>query len=231
MNILPLKFCSLLILFSVSNIHSQELAQVTISGGTQLSYFSLLTDREVLIRISEDGKILEWGIEIQSSRINNYYAPRLQPYPGRVEYYGPEADSVERGKVRSIGSSFITYYGIHEVKEKVGKVRSVGRLSFDYYSHFDNKAFQGKVNFIGSSRIDYYSNFENEAFQGKLKSVGSTQLAWYSSFDDKFIRGKIKNIGAVNYTWHTSLDQPGFGGSLKSGPFRQNTAGVVYIIQ
>lgn len=227
----PLKLYSLLFLFSVSNIYSQELAQVTFSAGTQFSYFSLLTDREVLIRISEDGKILEWGIEVQSSRISNYYAPGLQPYPGRVEYYGPEADSVERGKVRSIGSSFITYYGIHEVKEKIGKIRTVGRLSFDYYTHFDNKAFQGKVSFIGNSRVDYYSNFENEAFQGKLKSVGSTQLAWYSSFDDKFIRGKIKSIGAVNYTWYTSLDQPGFGGSLKSGPFRQNTAGVVYIIQ
>lgn len=227
----PLRLCSLLFLFNVSNIYAQELAQVTISGGTQFSHFSLLTDREVLIRISDDGKILEWGIEIQSSRINDYYAPRLQPYPGRVEYYGPEADSVERGKVRSIGSSFITYYGIHEVKEKVGKIRSVGRLFFDYYSVFDNKAFQGKVSFVGNSRIEYYSNFENEAFRGKLKSVGSTQLAWYSSFDDKFIRGKIKSIGAVNYTWHTSLDQPGFGGSLKSGPFRHNTAGVVYIIQ
>jgi hypothetical protein len=231
MTIKFLRFYTLLFLFNTTGIHSQELAQITFSAGTQLSYFSLLTDREVLIRISEDGKILEWGIEVQSSRINNYYAPLLQPYAGRVEYYGPEADSVERGKVRSIGSSFITYYGIHEVKEKVGKIRSVGRLFFDYYSQFDNKAFQGKISFIGNNRIEYYSNFENEAFRGKLKSVGSTQLTWYSSFDDKFIRGKIKSIGAVNYSWYTSLDQPGAGGALKTGPFRQNTGGVVYIVQ
>ena len=71
---------------------SQELAQVSFSNGTSFNYFSLLTDREVLIRISPEGKILEWGIEVQSMYSGNYYARNLQPYMGRIEYYGSEAD-------------------------------------------------------------------------------------------------------------------------------------------
>ncbi|MFZ9387991.1 MAG: hypothetical protein ACO25B_08925 [Chitinophagaceae bacterium] len=209
---------------------TQQLAQIGFSGGSQLSHISLLTDREVLIRLSDDGRVIEWGIEVQSLRASNYYAPRLQPYPGRVEYYGSEADSISRGKLKSIGSSVITYYGAWETPEKAGKIRSVGYLQFDYFTHYDNKAFRGRVKSIGNLWLTYYSTFDNEALQGKLKSVGSTQITYYSSFDDKFIRGKIKSIGPVSYTWFTSLDRTGFGGGLKSGPMRQNTGGVVYII-
>lgn len=210
---------------------SQELAQVSFSGGSNLSYYSLLTDREVLIRISPEGRILEWGIEVQSIRSGDYYAPGLQPYAGRIEYYGAEADSVSKGKVKSIGSSVITYFQAYETKDKVGKIRSVGRLFFDYYSIYDNKALLGKIRMLGNLQIDYYSTFDDQAFQGKLRSVGSTPITYYSSFDDKFIRGKLKAIGAVNYSWYTSLDRQGFGGAMKSGPLRQNTAGIVYIVQ
>lgn len=210
---------------------SQELAQVSFSGGSSLTYLSLLTDGNVQIRISPDGKILEWGTEEQSLHGGNYYAPRLQPYPGRVDYYGPEADSVSRGKVKTIGSSVVTYFSAYETAERVGKIRSVGRLFFDYYSTYDNKLFQGKIKSIGNLSLGYYSAFEDEALRGKLKSVGNTQISYYSSFDDKMIRGKIKSIGGTNYSWYTSLDRQGFGGSLKSGPFRQNIGGVVYIVQ
>lgn len=220
----------LLICFSIT-VYSQELSQVNIYGGSDLSYFSLLTDRDVQIRISPDGKIIEWGTEVQSFRNNNYYARGLQPYPGRVEYYGPEADSISRGKVKSIGSSVITYFEGHEIKEKIGRIRSVGRLFFDYYGSFDNKMLQGKIKLIGSTLLDYYSTFDDQALQGKLKSVGNTLITYYTSFDDKLIRGKVKSIGGLSYSWYTSLDQRGFGGSLKSGPFRQNIGSVVYIIQ
>ncbi|MGQ0737726.1 MAG: hypothetical protein ACT4OJ_01580, partial [Bacteroidota bacterium] len=98
----------------LNTLYSQELSQVCFSGDSTVSYLSLLTDREVQIRISEDGRVLEWGVEVQSFRSSNYYARRLQPYAGRVEYYGADADSVSRGKVRSIASSFITYYGATE---------------------------------------------------------------------------------------------------------------------
>lgn len=226
------QFLSIILLIHLAvNVFSQQLSQVSFSGGSTLAYLSLLTDREVLIRISDDGEVKEWGVEVQSMRSNDYYAPRLQPYPGRVEYYGTESDSVSRGKVKSIGSSVITYFGAFETAEKVGKIRSVGSLFFDYFSHYDNKVLRGKIRNIGSLWLDYYSTFDNEALQGKLKMVGSTLITYFTSFDDKFIRGKIKSIGPVNYSWYTSLDRAGYGGSLKSGPWRQNTGGVIYIVQ
>ena len=145
------KFLAVCGFLSLVNIlFSQELSQVSFPGGSTLAYFSLLTDREVLIRISENGQVLEWGVEIQSFRSSNYYARQLQPYAGRVDYYGADADSVSKGKVRSIGSSVITYYGTTEAAWKVGKIRTVGSLLFDYFSNFDNKLQQGKIRFIGS---------------------------------------------------------------------------------
>mgnify|MGYP003596976193 CR=1 FL=1 len=219
---------SLLRFYSAS---SQELAQVSFSNGSAFTCFSLLTDREVLIRISPEGRILEWGIEVQSMYSGNIYAKQLQPFLGRVEYYGPEADSVSRGKLRSIGSSVITYYQGFESPELVGKIRTIGKLIFDYYGRYDQKMVQGKIRFIGNAAIEYYQGFDDPQLQGNLKTVGSTGIRYYSSFDDKAIRGKIKSIGNIQYSWYTSLDRPGYGGNLKSGPLRQNTGGVVYIIQ
>ncbi len=220
-------FCCLFTGFAAS---SQELFQVTLSGGSQLSHFTLLTDREVLIRVSDDGRILEWGLEIQSMRNNNYYAPKLQPYLGRVDYYGNESDSVSRGKVRSIGSSVITYYGAYETPEKIGKIRSVGSLILDYYSNYDGKDLKGKLRSIGSANINYYTSFEDRDLVGKLRSVGAVTLTYYSFFDDKLIRGKVKSIGPFNYAWYTSLDR-NYGGGLKTGSFRQSIGGVMYIVQ
>ncbi len=226
------RFCfSLSLLFLVLLARGQELSQVTFPGGTRLSYLSLLTDYEVLIRLSDDGKVLEWGIEMQSFRNNNYYAPKLQPYVGRVDYYGPESDSVSRGKVRSIGSSVITYYGAYETEEKIGKLKTIGSLIFDYYTKYDDKALRGKIRFIGNITLDYYSSFDNPDLTGKLKAIGSTEITYYSIFDDKQLMGKIKSIGPVSYSWYTSLDRYGYSGGLKSGLLRQNIGNITYIIQ
>ncbi len=214
----------------LNTLYCQELSQVSFNGGQTLAYFSLLTDREVLIRVSENGQVLEWGVEIQSFRSSNYYARQLQPYAGRVDYYGADADSVSKGKVRSIGSSVITYYSPTEVAYKVGKIRTVGSLLFDYFSNFDNKLQQGKIKFIDNLALDYYSTFDNEAFSGKLRSVGSTMITYYLSFDDKMARGKLKSIGPLNYAWYSSLETR-YGGGLKTGSFRQNVGSVVYILQ
>ncbi|HWR33954.1 MAG TPA: hypothetical protein VN451_10520 [Chitinophagaceae bacterium] len=216
-------------IFFTSVISSQELAQVTFSNSSHLSYFSFLTNGNVLVRVSAEGNILEWGTEVQSIRSSEYYAPGLQPYLGRVEYYGKEADSVFRGKVKSIGTATITYYGYYEALEKAGKIRTIGTLVFDYFDQFADKAFRGKMKFAGRLPIEYFSSFEEELQRGKLKSVSNSAITYYSFFDDKLIRGKIKSIGAVNYSWYTSLDA-GRGGGLKSGSYRQNIAGITYII-
>lgn len=217
-------------LFLALSGYPQEISQVNISGGSTLSNISLLTDREVLIRISEDGKVLEWGIEMQSLRNSNYYAARLQPYMGRIEYYGQEYDSVFRGKLRSVGSAVFTYYGMSETELKRGKIRSIGSLILDYYSFFDNKAIQGKLSAIGGTLIGYYTSFDDRELVGKLKTVGGTTIIYYSSFDDKFLRGKIKSIGPVSYTWYTSIESQ-YGGGLKTGAYRQVIGGITYNIQ
>lgn len=211
----------------VSSSHAQELGQVTFAGGTNISYFSFVADQGLFIRISEDGKVLEWGIEVRALR-SDYYAPKLQPYLGRVDYYGPESDSAFRGKVKSIGTSVITYYSHYDMDTKVGKIRSIGTVILDYYTNYENKVHKGKLRFIGNLLLEHYSSFENEAYKDKLKSIGNTPITYYSSFDDKLIKGKIKSIGSVPYNWYTSFE---FRSGLKSGLYRRNIGGITYIVQ
>ena len=41
-------------------VSAQQLRQITFSGASTLSYFSFITDQGVLIRVSEDGHLMEW---------------------------------------------------------------------------------------------------------------------------------------------------------------------------
>lgn len=208
----------------------QELTQVQFSGGAGFSSFAFTTDQQIIIKVSDDGKILEWGNALEAGRYYNMPG-KLQPYMGRVDYYGNEADSVSKGKVKSIGTCMISYYGPSDMPEKVGKIRSLGRITLDYYSNFENAAYRGKLKSAGYAQLAYYGSFENEVIRGKLKSVNTTSLTWYNSFDDKIIQGKIKSIGSYNYTWYSSFDGRNYQGGLKSGALAQNINGVVYIIQ
>lgn len=216
--------------FLVVCVYSQQLTQVVFSRGADLSSIGFLTDQSALIRLSVDGKIIEWGKEVKALNYD-VYAPQLQPFPGRVDYYGAEGDSVSRGKIKNIGTCIITYYGPYETAEKIGKIKSIGALSLDYFSQYENAGLKGKIKQAGSLALDYYGAYENDMIKGKLKLVGSNSIAYYSSFDDKFIRGKVKSIGGVSYTWYTSLDPGGAGGALKSPSYRQNINGVIYIVR
>lgn len=207
----------------------QQLGQVTFSGGTKFSYFSFFTNQDVLIRVTDDGKIIEWGFEYQADYIPDYYKPKLQPYMGRVDYYGQEADSAFRGKIKSIGTCVFTYYNHYETLSRIGKLRSIGSIVLDYYDNFFNTVLQGKLRFIGSLQLEYYSSFDDLAYRNKLKSVGKTQIIYHSSFDDRLIQGKVKSIGPIIYTWYTSFDLNRYG--LKSGTYRTNINGVTYILQ
>jgi len=219
--------CSLLV---IGSAFSQKLSQVTISGGSNLSYFSFLTDQGILMRVTDEGKLLEWGTELLSER-GNYYDPKLQPYLGRIEYYGQEADSAFKGKIRSIGTCTFTYYGHLEENTKVGKLKSIGTLLFDYYSSFDNAAYKGKLRFIGSSVLEYYSSVDDEAYRGKLKTIANNSITWYSTFDDKLLKGKLKRVGSVPFEWYSSFDKTELRGALKSGLYRQTIGGITYILR
>ena len=223
-------FTAISFLFIVNAASSQKLSQVTISGGITFSYFSFITDQNILLRVSDEGKLLEWGTELLADR-GNYYDPKLQPYLGRIEYYGQEADSAFRGKVRSIGTCTFTYYTHLDETTKVGKLKSIGTLLLDYYSNFDNVAYRGKLRFICSSVIEYYSSVDDEAYRGKLKSIGNSPISWYSTFDDKLLKGKLKRVGTVPFEWYSSFDRTELRGALKSGLYRQTIGGVAYILR
>jgi hypothetical protein len=221
----------LIVHFGISStvILAQQLNQVTFAGGSSLSYFSFITEQDILIRVSLDGQILEYGMEARALR-GDYYAPRLQPFAGRIDYYGAEADSVSKGKVKMIGTCAITYYGPFEDSTHLGKVRSIGTLFLDYYNKYENKALRGKLKYAGSQLLEYYSPFENEAYRGKLKAIGNTQITYYSPFDDRNNSGKIKSIGQVKYAWFSAYDRRDMGGGLKNGLYRQRINGVTYIL-
>ncbi len=206
---------------------SQELSHVAFTGGTTFASFSFTTDQQVIIKITNDGKVLEWGTEMDPRRLN-YRPGKLEPFMARVDYYGDEADTLSRGKVKSIGTCIITYYGPYETPVRAGKIKTIGHLILDYYSNYENAAYQGKLQTAGSTLFTYYGSYENEAIQGKLKSVGRSQIVYYSTFDDKSIKGKIKSIGGSAYIWYTSNDQ--YKGALRSGSLRQVINGVTYYI-
>jgi len=210
---------------------AQQLSQITFSNASTLSWFTVTTDQSILIRLSDEGNILEYGTELMSERSTNYYAPKLQPYMGRVDKFGNEADTAFRGKIKNIGNCYLTYYGAYEVEEKRGKLKSIGRINLDYFTKFESPTLKGKLKTAGSYNLDYYAMTESEGVRGKLKTVGVTRIVYNSIFDDKMVQGKVKSIGSISYNWGTSLDPKGYGGVLKSGNYRQNIDGITYILR
>ena len=229
MSILRKSLLGLGLVVAVLSSRAQELSQVTFSSGATLTYFSFGTDQGVLIRVSEDGRLLEWGTEVRALRAD-FYAPKLQPFAGGVMYYGPEGDSVSKGKVKMIGSTTITYYGPFEDETHIGKVKTIGRLMIDYYSKYDMKELRGKIKTLGGQQLTYYSPWENESYRGKLKAIGSSQITYYSNFDDRLNAGKIKSIGGTRYSWYSSFDNRNMSGGLKEGQYREMINGVTYIL-
>src|SRR5215204_2486260 len=148
-------------LLTYSVVNAQTLKYVSFSGGADLSSLSYITDQKIIIKISQDGSLLEWGNDLEPGRF--YSQPgRLQQYMGRVEYYEKQFDSILNGKLKSIGLTSITYYGSYENKALAGKVRSIGALWFDYYTDFENESLRGKLKSAGQKNFSYYTSFDNE---------------------------------------------------------------------
>jgi hypothetical protein len=208
---------------------AQELSHIHFIQGTTLSSFFFTTDQQVIIKISPEGNVLEWGMEWEPWRYN-YQPGKLLPYMGRVAYYGSEADSVSKGKVKTIGTTMFSYYPASETPAKAGKLRSIGSVALDYYSSYDNAALSGKLRSAGHKQFNYYYAHENEAFRGKLKTVGTSTITYYSTFDDKLIKGKVKSIDGISYGWYTSYESRYGGGGLKSGTITRKINGVTYIV-
>ncbi|MEI9959360.1 MAG: hypothetical protein WDM90_24275 [Ferruginibacter sp.] len=155
--------------FVAFSAFSQTLNQISFSGATNLSFFSFITDQQAQIRISAEGNIIEWGIAYEQGRMG-YYEGKLQPYMGRVDYYGQEADAAYKGKVKSIGACTITYFPSSSPDEQKGKVKSIGMVMMDYYMNYDNESIRGKLKSAGGTAINYFLSYDNEAYKGKLKN-------------------------------------------------------------
>jgi hypothetical protein len=208
---------------------AQSLSHVSLSGAANLASFAFTTGQQVIIKISPEGNIIEWGMEMQEGRYG-YYQGKLDPYMGRVEYYGPEADELLRGKVKYIGTCTITYFSSAYPDAQKGKVKTIGTAALDYYMDYDNESYKGKLKIAGPVSFTYYASFDNESFKGKLKAAGNTTLTYYSVFDDKFNKGKIKTIGATAFSWYNEFDRKEIQGGLKSGASIQKINGVNYNI-
>jgi hypothetical protein len=219
------------LLFTLDSGYSQQLSQVTFNQATGFSWFSLATNQNILVRISVDGKILEYGTEGTSLYNRNYIAPKLIPYTGTTGYYQHEPDSILNGKIKNIGTCYFTYYGSNDYPEKAGKIKTAGNLSFDYYGKYEDALMNGRIKSIGTNAISYYTSFDNEALKGKLKSVGNTLIVYYSSFDDPALKGKLKSIGPYHYEWSTVSSTGGFVTVLKTGTQRQLINSITYIPQ
>lgn len=217
------------ILFVFISGNSQSLKYVQFSNGADIHSLSYITDQKIIIKISLDGKILEYGIDQEQGR---YYSQpgRLQPFMGRIENYTNQFDSILNGKLKSIGTTTITYYGSFENKALVGKIKSIGNMQFDYFNEFENEGLRGKLRSAGQNRFDYYGSFENDAYKGKIKTLGTNQITYYSTFDDKYVQGKLKSIGVFNYSWYTSFETTRYRAGLKSGNTHQLIDGALYII-
>ena len=226
-----MKKCYLVIafLFLLLNSYSQKLSQVTFLQAANFAWFSLVTNQNILIRISADGKILEYGTEQSSLYDRNLIAEKLLPYQGAITYYQNERDSVFNGKIKNIGTCYFTYYPSNSYPENVGKIKSAGNLLFYYYRQFEDALIGGRIKKIGSDAITYFNSYDDEALRGKLKSIGVTSIQYYSSFDDPDLKGKLKSIGAYRYEWMKTFSGKDFYVSLKSGLQRQVINGIIYI--
>lgn len=211
--------------------YAQKLSQVSFSQASNFSWFTLLTNQGILVRISADGQVLEYGTEQASLYNRNYIAPKLLPYQGAINYYKNEPDSALNGKIKNIGACYFTYYASSDYPEKAGKIKSAGSLFFDYYRKYEDPLTGGNIKNIGADVITYYTSFDNEALKGKIKSVGITSIQYYSSFDDQYLKGKLKSIGSYRFEWIKTFTGKDFYASLKTGYKRQLINGLVYVPQ
>ena len=215
----------------LTSAFTQKLAQIVVANNSNSNIISFLVDETVLVNITPDGKIIDWGIESTWRRQYNYgYPAKLDKYMGREEYYPASADEGSRGKIKYIGRTSFTYYSSAENEKWTGKLKSIGSIIFDYYFFYEDQAFRGNIKNAGSVPFTWFSSFDDAAYKGKLKSVGTTSLSYYSSFDDKAFRGKVKSIDRQSFEYYSSYDRREYSGMLKTGYRILLFGGIKYFV-
>jgi hypothetical protein len=225
-----MKHISILILLAIISISTfaQKIAKINITSAGNTESFTIGLDENVILNVSPDGNLINYGVDYFSEKISNY--SRLENYNGRIEMYRATDDKSYQGKLKYIGRTGVTYYASFEDESLRGKIKSIGSLVFTYYQPFEDALLKGKIKSIGANQISFYNSFDNDALKGKLKMVGSTALNYYTSFDNEAFRGKIKSIGSVNFTYYPSYDRQ-FAGAMKTGNQTQNVGGITFLIR
>ncbi len=216
--------------FFLATAFGQRLAQITIDNRGNSDIISFLADETVIVNLTKDGKIMDWGIENNTIR-NNSYPGRLDKYMGKEEYYPSTDNEAYRGKVKYIGRTLFTYYTSDDKEALKGKVKTIGTNFLDYYTAYDDDAFRDNLKNAGPFSFSYYSSFDNESYKGKIKTVGGTTLSYYGSIDDKASRGKIKNIDRNAFTYYSSYDRKEYQGMMKTGSQILSSGGIKYFIK
>jgi hypothetical protein len=217
-------------LVSVSSF-AQKITKVELGGNGNATIISVTLDESVVMNLSQNGDLAEWGVNRYAERPNDYIPRKLDEYTGRVEYYNESDNEAFRGKIKYIGKTLITYYASFDNQFQAGRIKSIGGMNFDYYNNYDEVGSQGKIKSAGTSNFTYYSSYENEAIRGKIKNVGSVSIEYYSSISDKAIAGKVKSINGSPFVYYTSQDQVGLRGALKTGRQIQVINGITFWVK
>lgn len=213
---------------TITICNAQRIVKITITNAGITESLSVGLDENVVVNVSPNGDLINYGIEYTSERIANY--TRVENYNGRTEMYSAYEDKAFQGKVKYIGITAITYYASYDIELLRGKIKSIGNINFEYYMPYEDEILRGKIKIIGSNTIAYYNSFDNAALKGKIRSVGATALNYYSSFDDKATRGRIKSIGSVSFTYYSSFETQ-YAGAMKTGNMQQNINGINFYIR
>ena len=219
----------LIFTFLLTPAFAQNLAQITIDNRGKQDILTFLVDEFVVVNITKDGKIIDWGTEYTSPQTGVY--PKLEKYMGREEYYPSTDNEAYRGKVKYIGRTLFIYYTSDDNEALKGKVKMIGTNLLDYYTEYDDAAFKGYLRNAGPVSFTYYGSYNDEFYKGKIKSIGSTMVSYYGAIDDKAYRGKVKSIDRNLFTYYSSFDRREFSGSMKTGSPMISSGSIKYIIK
>lgn len=219
--------CVVLAVMICSISFTQVIRKVTINFGGVVQTISVFADESVIINLTTDGKIKEWGIEDNS--IYNYQE-KLNQYMGRIDYYTANDNPAYAGKVKYIGRTLITYYTSSDNDFWKGKIKSIGMMLFNYYDVYDDEIFRNNIKNAGAFSFSWFGSLDNEGYKGKLKTLGPTAFTYFASYDDKAFKGNIKSIGSNTFTYYPSYDKPGYSGAMKTGNRSNYMNGIKYLV-
>jgi len=195
---------------------AQKISRITLAGNGNLEKIAFELGEYVVVNITKDGKLINWGVDNYIGRGENYY-DKLTEYTGKTGYYSERDNEAFRGNLKFIGRTYFTYYASYDDEMLKGKIKSIGSISFDYFPSYENESYRGNLKNIGPLAVTWFSSFDNAAYKRKLKTLGITSFTYYSSHEDKLIQGRIKSIDRSTFSYYSSYDKPEYRGGFKTG--------------